>query len=592
MKRVIWEKVVIWLQRLFHTISRFYHNLRILYKLILLNSFLIGIFCVIGIVGVQISFWIYDHQLYIKTAQVMSQFSTGIDSDLKRIDNYSLNLMLDTDVQSQLSSMLSGTDGYKQMIETDRLQTKLLQESIAEQNLTTIEYITPTGKVFTVGQDITQTDPVNTKALIQKADVADGQYVMEQPNLQSSTVKAAREIIQYDNLTLAHMGTLLFSYDLDSIVKSNYKAFGGDNSVLYIYSDNQLIYKSDGGTHQLYIIPHRQKGYTVQTIGGKKYFLVYVYSNYLKWTYVNFTPYQSIFRQNIILRYLMFGSFLLMFFCSVLVTYYAARNITRPLEDLMVSMQYAENGDFQTSQTGLSDCDRSDEIGVLQSKFVMMILRIRKLIQDNYQKQLLIKDAEYRALQSQIEPHFLYNTFSSINWLAKMGRNEDVSTLIMSLSGLLRATLGKKKIIFLEEEVQLLYSYINIQKVRYADRAEFFVDINPRHMQYLVPKLILQPIVENSIKYGVENMLDVCQIRVYSVDAGDNMKIIVQDNGPGMDPDFVEKLNRFESKPKGTGIGLLSVNDRIKQMYGEKYGLVIESHGGVKVTIVMPKRCG
>lgn len=258
-------------------------------------------------------------------------------------------------------------------------------------------------------------------------------------------------------------------------------------------------------------------------------------------------------------------------------------------------MKQAKTGNFQNFKSQLSDYKRSDEVGVLQRDFILMIRRIDELIRENYKKQLVIKDTEYRALQSQVEPHFLYNTFSSINYLAKTGRNQDVSTLIMSLSELLRASISKKPVIFLEEEIQLLNCYINIQKVRYADRANFIIDIDRRHLQYVVPRMILQPLVENSIKYGMENMLGVCTIRVYSENVGENFRLVVEDNGPGMSPDFAAKLNRFEVKPTGTGIGLKNISDRVKSLYGDQYGIEVtsreqERHHITRVAITIPKR--
>lgn len=577
---------------LYHRLRDFYRNQRIFNKIVSLDIMLLGALCLIGIIGTQITTQIYDDQLYQRTTQVMNQLSTGIENDLQNIESFSISAALDPEIQEQLSKAKNSLNFYEQMEGVNKLKDKLLIESLSQKSyLSSISFVDTKGMMFTLGDNPAEIDNTGTIKLIRKAVAASGKYVFDESNLPSNEFQSAREIVQYNDLSLQPLGTLLFRCNLDEIVQANYNKVNSDQASLYIYSEDKLIYSEKGAPPKVSVPRDKKQGYSICDKNNEKFFIAYTVSDYMGWTYVSLIPYQSIFKGNNTLRSAMLLSFLLMFGFSVYIAYRISRNITRPLENLTSSMKQAETGNFQNFKSELSDYKRSDEVGVLQRDFILMIRRIDELIRENYKKQLVIKDTEYRALQSQIEPHFLYNTFSSINWLAKTGRNKDVSMLIMSLSELLRASISKKPVIFLEEEIKLLTCYINIQKVRYDDRADFIINIDSRHLQYVVPRMILQPLVENSIKYGVENMLGICQIRVYSEDGGNSFTLIVEDNGPGMSLDFVEKLNRFEVEPTGTGIGIKNISDRIKNLYGDGYGLKAASGGGVtRVAITIPKR--
>lgn len=261
------------------------------------------------------------------------------------------------------------------------------------------------------------------------------------------------------------------------------------------------------------------------------------------------------------------------------------------MEDLTNSMKQAEHGDFQNIQAELFDYDRTDEVGYLQKDFIKMIRKINVLITEDYRKQLIIKDTEYRALQSQIDPHFLYNTLSTVSWLARTGKTEQISQVTISLGNLMRASISQTSVIQLRDEVDMLQDYINIQRLRYEDRVVFEVDIHEEHLQYAVPKMVLQPIVENAIKYGAEEMLDVCHIRVYSYEEQDRVTVVIEDDGPGLDAKTLCSLRTMTYKPKGTGIGLKNIDDRLKMLFDETSGLRFESgpQVGMKVSFSIPK---
>lgn len=572
-----------------------YRNMSIFKKLITANFLILSMFSLTTYLAVQIAFNIYNEQLYKKTVQVLGEFTTGVSNDLKSVEQYSLNTAMNLQVQNQLVKVLDEPNDYDEFQGTSTLENQLLLQSLTTQFLTTVCYVDTHGKSFILGANFDPIDNDTMQMLVDRAAMAKGGYIYLLPSLKTNYLYSARQILEYENTSLRPLGTLLFGCNLNEIIRENYQTLPDDTTTLCIFSDRQLIYENNSHIKltDARFRGHPQ-GYYVESIHGKMCFIAYLTSSYPDWTYVSVLPYGSMFRNIILLKNILIIMFVLLFIISVFLNFRVSRNITKPLEDLTVSMKQAETGEFQNLKEELFDYDRADEVGCLQKDFLKMIQKINGLIRENYEKQLMIQDTKYRALQSQIEPHFLYNTLSSINWLSRAGKNQEISQMVVALSSLLRVSINQKPVVRLGEETRFLEYYIHIQKIRYEGRVLFQIRIPEDHLQYIVPCMILQPIVENSIKYGVEDMLDVCTISVSSMDIGSDIQIVVQDNGPGMGAELLEKLRNFEVTPRGNGIGLLNINERLQILFGEKYGLSIESQSGAGtiVTIRMPKRRG
>jgi two-component system, sensor histidine kinase YesM len=250
-------------------------------------------------------------------------------------------------------------------------------------------------------------------------------------------------------------------------------------------------------------------------------------------------------------------------------------------------------GDFKEARKKVikTSISQDDEVGKLQQNFQTMIQQIDELINENYSKQLTIKETEFKALQAQINPHFLYNTLESINWLAKGNGQTQISRMVESLGFLLRNSISlKKPLITIEEELTIVKNYVVIQQYRFEERLDFHMEVDEDIVGFYIPKLTLQPLIENAIHYALEPKIDPCRISIYSIVNKETIKLIVEDDGPGMESAFIEKLKKGEVKTRGQGVGLSNIDDRIKLSYGEKYGVSIESghNKGTKVIIVLP----
>jgi len=262
---------------------------------------------------------------------------------------------------------------------------------------------------------------------------------------------------------------------------------------------------------------------------------------------------------------------------------------TRPIGKLMTAMKEIEKGDFKIQVVNKS----RDEIGRLTESFNFMVSKIDHLVKEVYQEKIAQKNAELEALQAQINPHFLYNTLDSINWMLMDIGADDISDVVVSLGDILKYSIhGKDVLVPLNEEVQYIESYLCIQKNRLEDRLCTSMEIQKEARACMVPKLILQPMVENAILHGIEPMKDGGRVRITAGLEQQNLLITIEDNGPGMAPEELEQCRAAVYSESGAtdSIGMRNVHRRLRLHFGEEYGLAIESRyqEGTIVTLRMP----
>jgi len=288
------------------------------------------------------------------------------------------------------------------------------------------------------------------------------------------------------------------------------------------------------------------------------------------------------------------------FICFVLITsaisIFFAMNVTRPIKKLSRLMKDVEMGRFQVDL----QVDSNDEIGALARSFNSMVATIHELIETNFDIKIRQKEAELYALQSQINPHFMYNTLETINMAVEDGRSEMVVEMVTLLGRMLRFSVSNKnKFVTIADEVQHISNYLTIQKYRFNDRLLFEIDKKTDIEHYYTPKFILQPVIENAIKYGLETRkaLDIrlSISREFGARSGvEDIVFRIWDNGPGIDHERLEKLERsLRSETlahKDSGFGLSNVNARIMIMLGQQYGVQLHSiYGkGTEVIIRIP----
>ncbi len=289
--------------------------------------------------------------------------------------------------------------------------------------------------------------------------------------------------------------------------------------------------------------------------------------------------------------YILFTCVIISLVLVVIVSFKFSRTLTNPIFKLKRLMKQAESGDL----TVRFNFEHNDEIGELGQSFNHMIARIDQLIQMVYVEQENKRTAEMKSLQEQIKPHFLYNTLDTISWMARDYDAEDIVRLVDALTNMFRIGLSHgKDIITVKEEITHVSNYLYIQKIRYKDKLNYVIHVDESLYAVEVPKLILQPLVENAIYHGVKAKRGGGTITITGVPEGENLVFTVQDDGAGMLQEKVEELNRRMSErsvlDEKKSFGLFYIRERIQLCYGKGYGVHVESTlgEGTRVTITLP----
>lgn len=231
------------------------------------------------------------------------------------------------------------------------------------------------------------------------------------------------------------------------------------------------------------------------------------------------------------------------------------------------------------------------EVQELSNSFEHMVLRIQQLMTTVREEEVNLRKTELKALQAQINPHFLYNTLDSIAWMCEQGRNTDAVKMVHALARLFRISISKgHELIPISKEIEHAESYLQIQKYRYKNQFTYEFQVDPECLDYYCNKITLQPIIENAINHGLDLLVEEGRITVQVCQDGEDILFFVQDNGVGMSEEQLRTILQHDPKDR-TGIGIKNVNDRLKIYFGKQYGLHISSEldVGTCVEIRMPK---
>ena len=276
---------------------------------------------------------------------------------------------------------------------------------------------------------------------------------------------------------------------------------------------------------------------------------------------------------------------------ALLFSRFMARSITLPIQKLRDSMKKVQEGDFSVSDVVV---DSRNEIGSLTKSFDVMTHRIQELMEQNVHEQEEKRKSELKALQSQINPHFLYNTLDSIIWMAEGKKNEEVVLMTASLARLLRQSISNEdEVVPIANEVEYARGYLTIQKMRYKDKLEFQIDVDPSILYIPLIKLVLQPIIENAIYHGLKYKESKGLLIVKGFMKDGNAVLQVIDDGVGMDEETLSHIyDKHKVNYHSNGVGVYNVQKRLKLYYGDDYGITYESEKGkgTTATITIPGR--
>ncbi|WP_424769236.1 sensor histidine kinase [Paenibacillus sp. sgz302251] len=382
---------------------------------------------------------------------------------------------------------------------------------------------------------------------------------------------------------------------LESSIRDLYQTDSQEKRLFYLINDENVILSTVSSEligsriAPSFIHPdmdRRPEGYFNTDIDGTKHLAVFHRMKSQNWRIVELTPNELILKPGNVIKRATFFSIVVSFaICLAVILLFAARVLT-PLKQIRVLMRRVERENFDTEMKVRGN----DEITLLAIGFNQMSQKLDELINEVHVSKMKQKEAQLKALQEQINPHFLYNTLDLIYWMSRMENAFDTSVMINSLSQLFRIGLNSgSRFTTVRKEVEHLEHYILIQQKRYEESISFTMNIETETLDCTVTKMVLQPIVENAIRHGIEAVDGSGRIEIRIFQDGDMLVYSVSDDGGGADEDAIQEMLSRPAE-EAPGLGLKNIHDRIKLNYGSPYGVEFVSvpSKGTTVSVRQP----
>ncbi|WP_070000567.1 sensor histidine kinase [Cellulosilyticum sp. I15G10I2] len=400
--------------------------------------------------------------------------------------------------------------------------------------------------------------------------------------------------------TLESLGVLKIDIN-ESILEKSYKSLmAEEGSEVFICSNLGDVISHPNKEmiglnikHKLYmqsiLTSNEKQGYISYQEDGVEKVAIYSTCDVSDWKLVKAIPTAYLYKEIMQIQGYIIILGILYFITTITLGLFLAAMITSPIERLMKLMKKVEKGNLDIH----AEITSKDEIGQLSKSFNNMIDNMNLMMNKNIEEERQKKEMEIEVLRAQINPHFLYNTLNTIKWMAKIQGSTSISNAVNALTKLLRVSIsiGKEKIL-LNDEISYVQNYLVIQRLRFSEKFNIEYMIEESCFKCLVPKLILQPIVENSLIYGTdEDSLETLSIIIRAYEEENVLHISVEDNGPGICKDVLDNiLTHRQGIDKFSTVGLNNINQRIKLHYGDEYGIEIQSKvdEGTRVLIRLP----
>lgn len=565
------------------TILTFFRDRKLKHKL--LASYLVVIIIpilVLGVYSYRMAESYLKQQLMLGMKNTVEQISLNLEQTFEKQNNFIdfmvFNPIIKKIMGYELGDIISYTKELNENIEPTLWYYTNINMELKEVNF----YSEYTGKQ--IGNFIYSSDQVRNLDWYQSAKMSN----QTEWNYDDDVLFVTHNIMKSNNTTFA--GVLYVRLDKDRIFEKldelNTKS---DYGIIITDRNQQVVYSSaSSGVEEENVADHIVGADSGQfNIGHKEYSLVKSDIERPGWTLYYYTPVKSMIVDTSSILTAMVSIIVVCILILLLIIWIFTKTLVQPIYKLKKKIRVVEEGDFDI----LIHSNSKDEIGELTNSFASMVRRIKELIGQVYQSGIMEKEAELKALQAQISPHFLYNTLSIINWRAVQVEAEDISVVVNALSKFYRTSLNNgKQLTSIRDEILNIQAYIDIQLAMHDDQLfDVTYHIEEELYSYQTINFILQPIVENAIKHGIDEKEDgkgMLTIEAYTYN--DNIRFVVSDNGKGMDQEQIQQL----LYSNGTGYGLKNVHERIKLYYGEAYGISIESELNVwtRICIDINKR--
>ena len=408
------------------------------------------------------------------------------------------------------------------------------------------------------------------------------------------TIKFAKRLFGLKNSQIPYSALLTVDIGIQEFNDILRECKPSENSLIYLVdkdctvvasSDDTFLrmdLKNENYVQNIIADTNGTNEFFIENIGKANMFVSYKKIDSLKWTVILLSPTNELYGELLSFQKVIYTVILICMVSAVAFALLLSENVSHPIRKLAKSMSLVRKGNFDITL----DYKRNDEFSYLVNAYEKMVRELKELISKIRVIEEDKREAELKALQSQINPHFLYNTLDSINWLSLKHKVPDISIMVTSLSDFFRYSLSKgKSIILLNDEKLQVESYLAIQKIRFKDKLDYSVEMPQDILNYYTVKLILQPLVENSLVHGIEKKSQKGYISIKARKLCNVIEITISDNGVGAD---VEELNRIlERKSSSSSFGIRNVDDRIKHFFGNEFGIRYERNGDCGILAVV-----
>ena len=542
----------------------------------------------------------YDRELYGALSNFLSLSVTEIGYKLDNVQQMTTDLGQDSQIQTYLSHNKDASRAFSS--EYNALYY-LVQDYYKKNRVNCVSNITLYTGNFTLRSNTSANVYVPDevyKDLYEAALGANGATVCVTDYSRDYGLFFVKAIRRIENLRLDTLGIEVVQVDLEKLVKSSVSLNQYDNVIFVLTrpQDGAVMYSSAGeaGPQTLPTLDTESR-WDICKLDSVKYFVTADGSADYPWDYLCLVPYNEIYAsiRDALLFCILF--FLAGIALTFLVCHFLVDRITRRFAKLISQMdqfaKYTPDMVLPVDEFSGEEREAGDEVGMLSRHFSHMAREIDGLIQTDYTNRILLREAQLKALEAQINPHFLYNTLSAINWRAKMRGAQEISDMVEALSNLLRVTLNDDSgLIPLEKELSLVQSYIVIQRIRFDETLDYRLAVEADELKdVLIPKLTLQPLIENAIRYGLEQSTQICRVQLSVRRQGAQLVLLVQNDVSLYEDDLLEKLRQKTVTPHGYGIGLLNIEKRLEFAFGKEAGLELYNEDGMATArITIPCR--
>ena len=555
-------------------------------KITLIVSLAMLLLTAMSIGGITMTINSGNALIYKALAGSLSYTSSDISSKISNIESMTNMIVTNNNIRQNLIILLDEDYEIKKKNARSNLE-RLLTDYQQTFKSNSIAYIS----IYSNDMHVTSYEPgcSSTPAHVHTSVIAEtksnsGYPVWDTSYCSTYGLFLGRESRQVKHLSFRTLGTVIVNIDLKNLIASSTQSTTLSDNIQYILMDpdGKVFYHPDNFTlkQATELSRELESDYQVIDIDKTSYFSVKGDLAANSWSYICLFPYNEMART---IHATEMAVLVLILLTLTLILFLTRKLVVLTLSDVSVLVQKMNtfsNSDALSFEIDDAYQNRTDEIGILHNHFDDMVRQTQDLIRQNYVSEILTKEAQLKALENQINPHFLYNTLESVNWRAKAIGEADISAMVEALGGLLRETISAKdKVNSLAHELQIVSNYMTIQRIRYGDRLQYREAVPEKLLSIELPHLTIQPLVENAIYYALEEVIGPCLIEVSARQEDDRFVVSVKNNGSQFESHALEHMIDGTSSGHGFGVGILNIQKRIQIIYGTEYGLELCNEG-------------